>query len=527
MLQAILTAQWRIFWNHRPASGRLGRVLAVLLWSLWYGIWTLLALTAMLLIQGITRESALTILPWVLLGVSVYWQATPVLTANLGAAVDLKKLLLYPVPDSKLFLIDLVLRSTTSLEMVLLLAGITAGLLRNPAVPAWTPLAGTVLLLAFNLLLAVGLRSLMERLMGVRRLRELFVLAFIICAALPQLVTITGLPRGLRHVFSQQPAAVLPWTAAARLDLAAGAGLNAAVLLAWTAGAYVFARRQFRRTLRIDVMSHTSAPTPKRRAGWLETLFRLPSLLLRDPLAALLEKELKTLARSPRFRILFLMGFTFGMIIWLPVASRGGRVSGNYPLFVSFYAAVLMAEVLMWNQFGFDRAAVQLYYSTPVAMRQVLRAKNLASIAAIVLDITVVLLVCAVLRIPLAGGKVAEAYLVTLVGCLYFLSAGNLSSLYQPRPVDPEQSWGRGSGSRFQWQLLIIFPALVAPISLAYLARYAFSSQAAFFAVLAFDALAGMVVYHVALDSAVRTAERRKEDILATLGRLSGPIIAE
>jgi ABC-2 type transport system permease protein len=529
MLRAILTAQWRIFWNHRPASGRLGRILALVLWSLWYGIWTAVAFAAILFVQGVTREALLGILPWALLGISAYWQATPVLTANLGASVDLKKLLLYPVPDSKLFLIDLVLRSTTSLEMVLLLGGIAIGLLRNPAVPAWAPLAGTAFILAFNLLLAVGLRSLMERLMGVRRLRELFVLVFILCAALPQLLTVTGVPRGVRRIFVREQAAVLPWTAAARLDLGVGAALSAAVLLAWIAAAYVFARRQFRRGLLPDAVSHTPGTAVRlpQGAGWAERLARLPSLVLHDPLGALLEKELKTLARSPRFRILFLMGFTFGMIIWLPMASRAGRVSENYPLFVSFYAAVLMAEVLMWNQFGLDRAASQLYFSTPVAMRQVLRAKNLASMLAIVLDITMVLLVCAALRVPLAGGKVLEAYLVTLVGCLYFLSAGNLSSLYQPRPVDPDQSWGRGSGSRFQWQLLVIFPALIAPISLAYLARYAFNSQAAFFAVLAFDALAGMAVYHVALDSAVRTAESRKEDILATLGRTSGPILTE
>jgi ABC-2 type transport system permease protein len=528
MIRAILAAQWRIFWSHRPASGRVGRILAALLWTVWYGVWALAAAAAMLLVEAASRSALAAGLPWALLGVTLYWQAAPVLTANLGAAVDLKKLLLYPIPDSRLFFVDLLLRSTASVEMILVLGGLAAGLARNPAVPAWAPLAGTLLLAAFNLVLAVGLRSLMGRLMGVRRLREAFVLVFILCAALPQLLVITGLPAGMKRLFLQRPVAVLPWTAAARLDLADRAALPAAILLAWTAGAYLFARRQFRRSLATDVAAaQASSPSDSRRGGWRERLYRLPSFVLRDPLAALLEKELKTLARSPRFRILFLMGFTFGMIVWLPMASRGGRVSDNYPLFVSFYAAVLMAEVIMWNQFGFDRASAQLYFSTPVGFRQVLRAKNLASVLSIVLDITIVLLVCAALRIHLAGAKVIEAYAVTLVGCLYFLAAGNLSSLYQPRPMDPEQSWGRGSGSRFQWQLLLIFPTLVAPIGLAYLARYAFYSQTAFYGVLGFDALAGALVYHVAMDSAVRAAERRKEDFLAALARLSGPIAVE
>jgi ABC-2 type transport system permease protein len=411
--------------------------------------------------------------------------------------------------------------------MLLALGGLTAGLASNPAVPAWAALAGAALLAGFNLFLAVGLRSLMERLMGIRRLREALALVFILCAALPQLLTFTGVPHGLRRVVLTPPNAWLPSSAAARVVLGESPADSAAVALLWVAAAYWFARRQFRRSLRFDSAAALArgARGPA-GAGWSERIYGLPALLAPDPLAALIQKELRSLARSPRFRVLLLMGLTFGMVVWLPAASRGGHVNENYPLYVSFYAVVLTAEVIIWNQFGFDRGATQLYFIAPVGMRQVLRAKNAAAVLFILLEVAVLLL-CLALRVRLTGAKVIEIYAVILVALLYFLAAGNLSSLYQPRAMDPERTWGRGASSRFQWQAVLLLPLLMAPLALAYLARYTLGSQAAFYLVLAVDALVGLAAYHFALDRAVRASERRQELLFAALSQGSGPIIVE
>ena len=62
---------------------------------------------------------------------------------------------------------------------------------------------------------------------------------------------------------------------------------------------------------------------------------------------------------------------------------------------------------------------------------------------------------------------------------------------------------------------------------LAYGARYAFDSNFAFFAFLAFAAALGAVVYWVALDSAVKAAERRRELIITELSRTAGPVATE
>jgi ABC-2 type transport system permease protein len=72
--------------------------------------------------------------------------------------------------------------------------------------------------------------------------------------------------------------------------------------------------------------------------------------------------------------------------------------------------------------------------------------------------------------------------------------------------------------------LLLIYPVLALPIMLAYMARYAFESDAAFYGVLAIAALLGALVYSVAMDSAVSAAEVRKEAIVTKLSHGEGPV---
>jgi ABC-2 type transport system permease protein len=72
--------------------------------------------------------------------------------------------------------------------------------------------------------------------------------------------------------------------------------------------------------------------------------------------------------------------------------------------------------------------------------------------------------------------------------------------------------------------LLVVYPVAFLPAGLAYLARYAFNSEWAFFGVLTLDAIAGAIVYRLALDSAVESAERRREQIVTALSAGDGPI---
>lgn len=530
-LGAILWAQWKALSNFRPAEGRTGRLAGILMALVWYGMWTGLAIGAWFATEALDRDNLRAGVPWGLMAVFCYWQLAPIMSASVGATIDIRKLLLYPIPTGSLFVMEVVLRAVAGLEMLLVLTGGSIGLLRNPAVPLWGPLVAMPLFVAFNLLTAAGLRNLLERLLAYKRVREALIFLVVLAAALPQVIAYSGLPRGARRFLAQGTQFALPWTAAGHLALGERVPLYLALLAAWTALAWLFGTHQFRRSLSFDFAARSAADRHTDPArSWAEALYRIPGLLLPDPLAAVVEKELRSLCRTPRFRLLFLMGFSFGVLIWWPLFRRGsehGQVGDHYPVLISVYALVLLAEALIWNVFGFDRAAAQIYFSAPVPFSKVLEGKNLAAAIFIVLEVALVMLVCSLLRLPMSGLKILEAYLVTLVLCVYLAAAGNLSSLYYPRSVNPDHSWGRASRGKLALFLMLTFPVLGIPVLLAYAARYAFASEAAFYGVLAFAAAAGAVFYGVALDTAVNAAERRKERLLAALAESPGPLIAE
>ena len=197
----------------------------------------------------------------------------------------------------------------------------------------------------------------------------------------------------------------LPWTAAARAALRQSALPSLLALAAWTALAGWFGRRQFERGLRFDAVAAQATPVAAPKDGRVplsERFFRLPGLVWRDPLAAIVEKELRTLTRTPRFRMVFVMGFTFGLMMWLPMVigrhgSREGALAHYFLTVVCAYSLTLLGQVTYWNCFGFDRAAASLYFAAPQPFAAVLVAKNIASLVFIYLEVTIltaVTLVC-------------------------------------------------------------------------------------------------------------------------------------
>ena len=158
-----------------------------------------------------------------------------------------------------------------------------------------------------------------------------------------------------------------------------------AVLASWSLVAYAFGRRQFERSLRYDAQAAQAVGVKPARdvtESWVNRICRIPSVVLPDPLGALVEKELRTLIRTPRFRLVFIMGFSFGLIVWLPLAlgRREGdsMLANNFLTVVSVYALTLLGQVSYWNAFGFDRSAAQVYFSLPVPIS---RALSLGSVS--------------------------------------------------------------------------------------------------------------------------------------------------
>jgi ABC-2 type transport system permease protein len=529
--RAILWAQWRTLRNFHP---RMGAGWTALVGSIWYGFWIIVATAVSLMLAQPSNPLFIrVVLPGLLLLVFLYWQLVPLMLAASGASLDLRKLQVYPIPVAQLFGVEVLLRVTAALEVFLVLAGTVVGALRNPAMPGWGPLA-LIPFIAFNLLLGIGLRDAITRILARRRIREAAFFLLILSAGLPQVLLTRGsnFPDRVTGFFSGESWLGWPWAAAAHILQGQDVAYSTAVLMSWCAAAAAFSFWQFKRTLAFDAQAASArSGGPRAEGGLADRLFRLPSVVLADPLGALVEKEVRFLTRSPRFRLVFLMGFTFGLLVWLPMAlGRSGMSSSflrsNYLTAISVYSLLLLSEACFWNSFGFDRSAAQIYFLAPVAFSRVLIGKNLTALIFITLEIGTIAVVCRLLGMPMSPEGLCEAFAVAAVISIFLLGAGNQLSVRQPRGVNPASSFRTGTANRVQAILFVIYPIAFLPVGLAYLARYALSSQAAFFGVLAFDAVIGLIFYKITLDSAVEAAEQMKERIVAALSRGDGPIAA-
>ena len=529
-LRAIVWAQWRSLWNMYPRASKAGMAFTAVSALIWYsGVAAMAAifgrLAASTAVETLDRFLSIGLLVGLL-----FWQLIPLLLASTGATLDVRKLMVYPVPHRHLFAIEVMLRLTTGIDVVLIMAGVATGLLFNRGVPLWGPL-WFLPFIAFNLTLSAGIRDLLARLFARKRFREIAVLVLVSVTALPQLLVMTGMPPAVTKFFHSISNEFWPWTLVARLALGDFRLADAALLAAWTGGAFLFGRWQFETGMKFDREAAEATPTaPSRRSPVLERLFRLPSAIFADPLGGLIEKEVRFLCRAPRFRLVFFMGFSFGLLIWMPIAfARDGGatfIARNFLTFVSVYSLLLLGEVSFYNNFGFDRSAAQMYFLIPVRFFTVMLAKNITAALFVLSEILAVTAVCLVMRLPLPLDQVPEAFCVTVVLTIYLMSVGNLSSTHYPAAVDPGQSWRSRGAGRFHALLLLIYPLVSAPISLAYLARWAFDSQWAFYGALGFVAAVGCVLYWMSMDSAIQAAATKREKILAALSRHESPISA-
>jgi ABC-2 type transport system permease protein len=497
----------------------------------WYGIWSFVAFGAYAIASGASGPQALEgPLAAALLGVTLYWQLSPMVSASLGASLDLRKLLVYPVPHSRLFFIEVLLRLTTAIEMLLVLSGGLAGLLLNDAlVRGWTGaarmIAAVALLVVFNLLLAAATRSAMERILSRKRVREAAVLAMVMLVAAPRALMEAGFSFD-RFAWLLQGSGWhwLPWSAASQV--LTGGPLPLLTLLLWCGAAYLFGRSQFERSLRFDADAARATAVRARpeRRRWSERALEVFATMMPDPLAAGVEKEVRALSRSPRFRMVFMMGFTFGLLVWLPMIfgrSSGGFMTGHFLTLVSVYALALLGQASYLNAFGFDRSAAQIYFVAPVPVRQMILAKNIAAALCIVLEVLLVTGV-SLIFVPIPPARVADAFLATAVCALYLLSAGNLMSVKYPKAANPERV-GQSDPARRQGLVFLLFPLSVAPLATAYGARYLLGGGAFYLALAVMGSL-GFTLYWTSTRRAAEIAVRRRETFIEELSRGGGPV---
>jgi len=528
--RAIVWAQWRTILNRFPRQSA-GRILTWFFSLLWYGGFAALGVLAAWGLPQVGNPQLLAkILESGLLGAFLYWQFIPLMMVSNGVSLDLKRLLVYPIPERRMFGIEVVLRASTGTEVLLVLAGAAIGLWRSPIAHWWGPFF-LLPFAAFNLCLSAGVRDVLSRLMHKRGVRELVVLGFVVLTQVPNLV-MHLVPAEKLHIYANRYAAIsavlpLPWRWTAHLAVGELSATAFFGLTLWVVVGVWFGYTQFRRGLHFDEVAAESANrAPAERSGRVPLLDRIADLPLRifpEPLATLVQKELLTLPRVPRFRLLFLMGAFFSLIVFIPFLSKPGGAPNpgfmqqNFLTIVVLYSMLLLTEPLFANVFAYDRKAAQAYFILPVRFSTVLIAKNLTAGLFIVLEIAIVCLVTRLFGIVLDARELLESLATVLLFAAFLLAIGNLTSVRCARGVDASNPWrGKGSGKAGGW-LMLVYLATAPAAVLAHLARYAFDSELAFFAVLGAALIVAVLTYVVTFDAAVESADEGRERFLASL----------
>ena len=535
--RAIVWAQWRSIFNRYPRQ-KVGLAFTWVFTLIWYGGFASLGFAAAWSLPLVTDHRLLVhILDIGLLVAFLYWQLMPLLMVSSGLSLDLKRLMVYPIPERRMFGIEVLLRASTGVEVLLVLAGTAIGLWRSPIAHWWGPLF-FLPFAAFNLCLSAGIRDLLSRLMHKRGVREIVVLGFVVLTQVPNFI-IRMVPHEKLSAYASQYSAVsamlpVPWQWTARLATGDISAVAIGGLTLWVALGAWFGYSQFRRGLHFDEAAAESANRPSStRGGRIPVLERIADLPLRifpEPLATLVQKELLTLPRVPRFRTLFLMGAFFSLIVFVPFLSQPGGAPSqgfmrqNFLTIVVLYSMLLLTEPLFANVFAYDRKAAQAYYVLPVRFSSVLLAKNLTAGLFIVLEIFLVCLVTRVFGVVLTAPQLLESLATVLVFAAFLLSIGNLTSIRYAKAVDASNPWrGKGSGKAGGW-LMLVYLATAPAAVLAHLARYAFESELAFFAVLATALFIAVLTYIVAFDCAIESADKDREQFLSALGEGEGLI---
>ena len=524
---AIIWAQFRITRNHLPRTS-FGSVLMWFFTALWYAMFAGLAVFAAVGLPELSMETLRAALPIALLAIFLYNQTIPLMTLSTGWALQINKLQVYPIRDSALFGLEVLLRVTSTPEFIIVILGGIVGLARRPDVPLLAAFC-LLLFIPFNLLLQLALRELILHAFARNRFREIITIFFVSIGILPQLLIRTSLGLRLKPYFlAFANGRGTPWQANAALSLGQTPLFNFVILAAWTVLCLWLARRQFAKGLVQDDSFRGIAAATAGKKDTASPFLDSIGNLFQDPIAALVQKELRSSLRMPRFRVALGMACVFSTVLFLPMILRegskgGGIFKGDFFPFANLYALLLLSDALLLNIFGTDRGAAQLYFLTPTSLAKVIKAKNLVAWLFI---IAINLLVAAVtfLVAHVSPMSAAAGFLASAVATIHLMWAGNLLSVMAPRPSDPSSTMQkRGSGKMQLWVLACTIGMAVL-VGFAYLARWALDSEWALLGVLLFEFAIGCVFYKVALDSAVEKGVAERERIIDALSKTSSPI---
>jgi ABC-2 type transport system permease protein len=536
---AIASVRWQIFVNSlRTMRGRMEMVARVLV-GFWFAALGLVGTVALgvsaWFILSHNKTEWLAALLW---PVFFFWIFFPLLAAAFAEAFDSSNLLRFPLSYSSFFLVDLIYGSleASAVVAVLWLVGIEVGVaIAAPRLAPWTGLALAVFGLV-NTLLVRAVFAWIERWLARRRTREIMGVLFFLLIVSFQIVGPVmrwlgrqqlELPAAVAQVLAMQkflPPALTAqaisqawygrwWFAVGAASLLAGYGLIFLLLF------HLRLRAQYEGENLGEGIARErqSVDKAEARPGWA-----LPGFS--GPVTAMMEKEVRYLSRSGPMLFTLMMPAILLLIFRMRAnPGRPGALAGNSDLAFPIGAgyALLLLTNLIYNTFGADGAGVQLYFASPVRIRDVLLAKNLVHAGVLTLEMGFVwVATCGLYHAPDPSVVAATAAAVLFAAPLDFC-AGNVLSLCTPKKYDygtfgRQRAPGTTILASFGVQAVIVAVAAITVLVARHLGSLWVAT--AIFAVLAAGAFAA---YHVVLKRVDGIALRRRESLVSELSHAS------
>ena len=371
----------------------------------------------------------------ILYGVWQIWTAVS-LSVNERDALDLRRLLVYPVRPLRVYLLGL-LSSLVADPFAVLWLSLLAAMAAGAAVarPGWWILPLVALLTVFSLataaLVALG-QEILARVARRRRWREAAALA----AILAWLALVYSLAGGVQTLRAARPAfRIVRWLLYPAAFASEGAkqllGGHPLAALPWMALLFAAAALATFAAYRLALATAVSGGDAVTEAALQ------PRSLWPEPFGPLLEKELLYLSRHPATRIyLVILPAIAALLGWKLPVQRAGEFAGLVsilPLF-GIAAYVHLAVQMFWvNALGWERGGARVFFLAPVAPGRVLAAKNVALAAYATLLFTAAAGAYALTAGPPPAWALVAAFVLELGLAPALYALGNLVTITMPR----------------------------------------------------------------------------------------------
>jgi ABC-2 type transport system permease protein len=506
-LMAVAWLRWRIFVNgmfrRRPTTGRqaVGLAFTILLRLM---IWPVLALMVVTPVVGsgyeawdIVAHGHLQGLQNLFAVITVGWQFVAVNGLSIAAAVasfDPASLIRYPLRFGRYFVLRTLIGLLTPSTIVGCLASLAAAVgigIANPslAAPALIVLAVYAMM---NVFLTRMIGAWMERWLAIRRFREIFGVLMALFTVSLQLLNLQRFPahaHGAPHNWfynhlhaSDTYLRWLPPGFASRAILGAShpllagaqftcllatallfAGIFAVRLHSQFLGEYLSENAPRRSSAKSSVTSQTAVLRLSRPA---ETAAQESSEGAFPPaIAACLRKEWFTFRGNSSQMIGMVTPLIFVVIL------NRGQLASHPAIFLPGAVAYVMLGPLaaLYNVFGADGLGVQLYLLAPVHMRDVIVAKNIASLVLVVMQAVLAWTLVSFLS---PSGIPFATQVSTILWTVFVIAAnvalGTLRSIQAPRRYVPGQARRQRSTPTNRTSSLLILVVLFGSLLLQF-----------------------------------------------------------